>query len=162
MVSNRVEELLDEAETLFDRRPENVETGLDVDDPALLQLRKACRLLEAAEFLIGENGYYTLVVEASFAAIERTIQYHLFANDFLHADEFVDHRTVYERGREAGLYDAAVQERLVALWRNNRSRTYYREGVGSERRAETMLELAAGIHEYVLRLDGATHECRCR
>ncbi|MFW5920013.1 MAG: hypothetical protein ACOCSF_07475 [Halanaeroarchaeum sp.] len=161
MEGSEIEALLDSTREVFERRPKNVEDGLDVSSPAMLQLRKACRLLVAANALVERNGYYTVVVEASFGAIERTIQFHLLENEFLHADEFVDHRTVYERGYEAGLYDEAFREKLVGLWRNNRSRTYYREGVGSERRAETLLQLAEAIHDHVLQLDGRVHDCIC-
>lgn len=62
MSSTRIEQLLDDAQAAFDRQPTDIETGLDVSDPALLQLRKACRLLAGAEAL-RERGYYTLVIE---------------------------------------------------------------------------------------------------
>ena len=81
MDNSHIEEKLDEVQILFDRRPEEVETGLDVGDPGMLQLRKACRLLEAARQLIEENGFYTVVIETSFGAIERTLQFYLQEND---------------------------------------------------------------------------------
>lgn len=59
MQNSRVDELVDKAEILFERPGETIEEGLDVDDSALLQIRKACRLLTAAEFLADHNGYYT-------------------------------------------------------------------------------------------------------
>lgn len=161
MQNSRIDEVLDDAERLFERPGRMIETGLDVDDPALLQLRKACRLLTAAEFLADHNGYYTVVIEASFAAIERSIQFYLLENDFLAPEEYVDHTAVYQRGEEAGLYDADIRERLAALWRNNRSKTYYREGVGTADRAAIMLELAQAIHQHVLQLAGVRHECLC-
>nr|WP_277542774.1 hypothetical protein [Halomicroarcula sp. FL173] len=69
MSSTRIEQLLDTAQAAFDRRPTDIETGLNVSDAALLQLRKACRLLAGAEAL-QEQDYYTLVIEASFVAME--------------------------------------------------------------------------------------------
>lgn len=45
MSSTRIEQLIDNVQAAFDRRPTDIETGLDVEDAALLQLRKACRLL---------------------------------------------------------------------------------------------------------------------
>jgi hypothetical protein len=77
MEVSSIEQLLDDATKLFERRGKDFEEGLDVDDPTLLQLRKACRLLDAATFLQNEDGYYTVIVETSFAAIERTIQFYL-------------------------------------------------------------------------------------
>ena len=161
MDNSHIEDKLDEIQKLFDRRPEEVETGLDVDDPEMLQLRKGCRLLEAATQLIEENGYYTVVIETSFGAIERTLQFYLLENDFLHPDEYIDHQAVYEESHEAGIYNQEFRDKLVALWRNNRSRSYYREGVGSQKRAEKLLELAEAIHEHVLQLAGKRHECIC-
>lgn len=62
MSSTHIEQLIDTVQAAFDRRPTDIEAGLDVDDAALLQLRKACRLLAGAGVL--RNGeYYTLVIE---------------------------------------------------------------------------------------------------
>lgn len=161
MEDSDIEETLDAARRLFDQRPTDVETGLSVEDSDTLQLRKACRLLEAARHLERKNGYYTVVIETSFAAIERTLQFYLLNNQFLAPDEYVNHREVYERGHEAGLYDNSFKEKLLSLWRDNRSRSYYREGVGSRKRAEIMLALAEHVHEHVLQLAGRKHECIC-
>jgi hypothetical protein len=62
MSSTRIEQLIDDVQAAFDRPPAEIEPGLDVDDAALLQLRKACRLLAGAASL-REAGYYTLVIE---------------------------------------------------------------------------------------------------
>lgn len=161
MDRSEIENLLDEAGNSFERPGANFEEGLDVDESALLQLRKACRLIDAAEFLRPRDGYYTVVVEASFGAIERTIQFYLLEKELLHEDEYVDHATVYERGIQAGLYDEEFAGKLDALWRNNRSDTYYREGTATEERAEKMLKLAEAVHGYVVQLAGRSHECIC-
>lgn len=162
MKNSNIENLLDETRTVFDARPETVETGLDVDSAELLQLRKGCRLLAAANTLVAENGYHTVIIEASFGAIERTLQFYLLENGFLRPEEYVNHQTVYERSHEAGLYDKVFKDKLIRLWRDNRSKSYYREGVGSERRAAKMLELAETIHQHVLQLAGQRHECICK
>lgn len=161
MDDSNIEDLLDEAQTLFERSGTGFEEGLDVDDPALLQLRKACRLIDAAQFLEREDGYYTVIVEASFAAIERSIQFYLLDTGLLHEDEYVNHEEVYQRGEDAGLYGRGFAGKLTNLWRNNRSDTYYREGIATEDRAEKMLELAEAIHSHILRLAGENHECIC-
>ena len=72
MSSTCLETLINEVQATFDRRPADIEAGLEVEDTALLQLRKACRLLASATILYDAN-YYTLVIEASFVAIERTV-----------------------------------------------------------------------------------------
>ena len=104
MENSRIEAALDDAIEAFRGTTDAPEDGLTVDDPALLQLRKACRLLEAGEFLAAENGYYTLVIEASFGVIERTLQFYLLEAELLHEDEFVSHEHVYDRGEQAGLF----------------------------------------------------------
>lgn len=62
MSSTRIESLLEEVQAAFDQRPTDIEEGLEVSDAALLQLRKACRLLTGAANLLGA-GYYTIVIE---------------------------------------------------------------------------------------------------
>lgn len=161
MENSEVEALLDDVQTLFERPGDDFEEGLDVDSSVDLQLRKACRLIDTAEFLQEQNGYYTVIVETSFAAIERTIQFYLLESDLLHEDEYVDHEEVYRRGERAGLYDREFAGKLDTLWRNNRSDTYYREGIATEKRAAKMLELAEAVHRHVLRLAGRSHECIC-
>jgi len=49
MSSTRSEHLIDTVHAAFDRRSTDIEAGLDVEDAALLQLRKACRLTPLAE-----------------------------------------------------------------------------------------------------------------
>ncbi len=161
MENSHVAELLDDALTLFERPRGTVEAGLNVDEAALLQLRKACRLIEAATFLRDYDGYYTVIVETSFAALERTIQFYLLDRELLHEDEYVNHADVYRRGRRAGLYDREFAGKLEMLWRNNRSETYYREGIATEERSERLLALAEQLHDHVLQLAGREHECIC-
>jgi len=161
MENSHIEETLDDALETFRHAPATPEPGLEVDDPALLQLRKACRLLEAAEFLESESGYYTVVIEASFAVIERTLQFYLLEKGMIHDDDFVTHEQVYDLGEQAGLYNQNLRDKLLDLWRNNRSRTYYREGTGSQQSATHMTTLARDIHNHVLQLAGRRHERIC-
>lgn len=60
MSSTAIESLIETVQHTFDTPAVDVESGLDVEDGALLQLRKACRLLAGAELLF-EMGHYTLV-----------------------------------------------------------------------------------------------------
>lgn len=39
----------------FERSPETIEGGLDVDEAELVQLRRACRLLAAGSLLLDEG-----------------------------------------------------------------------------------------------------------
>jgi len=97
--STRIEHLIDDAQAAFDRRPTEVESGLDVEDAALLQLRKACRLLTGAGTL-REASYDTLVIEASFVAIERTVEFRLLERGTMQPNDLPGtHPDVYRRSR---------------------------------------------------------------
>jgi hypothetical protein len=88
MKNSDVIDALAAAERSFEKSPETIEEGLDVDEAELVQLRRACRLLAAASRLRDE-GYYTVVIESSFVAIERTIQFHLIHDGAMEASEVI-------------------------------------------------------------------------
>ncbi len=161
MSSTRIDQLIDEAEAAFDRRPTEVETGLDVDGAALLQLRKACRLLAGGETL-HEAGYYTLVIEASFAAIERSLEFRLLERGrTAPADLPGTHTGVYRDATSAGIVDEDTAAALADLWRDHRARTYYRDGLAAAQRAESMTALAREIHAFIVGRADLGHECLC-
>lgn len=115
MESSDVLDALTEAERSFERAPAVIEEGLDVEEAELAQLRRACRLLAAASLLL-ERGYYTVVIESSFVAIERTIQFRLVHDGAMSASEVVSsHRRLYQRGAEIGLYDESFGDDLAEL-----------------------------------------------
>ncbi len=83
-------------------RPE-YEEGLDpnTQDADVIQLRKACRLLDASRLLRDYNGYHTSVIEMSFASIERTLEFYALtaSNDTI--DDFREgSATATKNGRE--------------------------------------------------------------
>jgi len=105
---------------------------LDVDDAELVQLRRACRLLEVGSTLL-DQGYYTVVIESAFVAIERTIQFRLIHDGAMSAAEVISsHRRLYQRGAGIGLYDDAFGENLAELW--NRIERRPITGLVSQRR----------------------------
>lgn len=161
MSSTRIEQLLDDAQAAFDQRPTNIETGLDVSDAALLQLRKACRLLAGAEAL-QEEGYYTLVIEASFVAIERTVEFRLLERGTMEPTDLPGtHPGVYGEAAATGIFSESMANDLADLWRDHRAKTYYQDGLAAAERAETMYELAKEVHEFVVGRSSRGHECRC-
>jgi len=108
MSSTRIEQLINEVQAAFDRRPADIESGLDVDDAALLQLRKACRLLAGAATLQDE-GYYTIVIEASFVAIERTVEFRLLERGTMQPDDLPgSHPGVYREAASAGIFAGSI------------------------------------------------------
>jgi hypothetical protein len=163
MDDSYVEEALEAAERAFqDTRGQSVETGLDVTDDALVQLRKACRLLKAARTLRNQNGYYTVVIEASFVAIERSIQSFLLHRGYTGPEDLrYGHTEVYDSAAEVNLCSAEFAARLTQLWEQNRAEIYYREAPASAEQATAMLELATAAHQYALEFSSMTHECLC-
>jgi len=159
MTSNELEAALGDAEDAFQRKPQNPEVGLEhVSDPAVLQLRKSCRLLDAAGFLLDRNGHFTVIIESSFVAIERSIQFYVEEKGYDVAGQ--RHTEVYELGVRAGLFSRDVADRLEELWRENRSESYYRTGVAGEYRARTIYELAVQLHDEIVQLT-RTRDCLC-
>ncbi|WP_324665450.1 hypothetical protein [Haloarcula sediminis] len=161
MSSTRIEQLLNDAQAAFDRRPTDIESGLDVSDAALLQLRKACRLLAGAQSL-QEEGYYTLVIEASFVAMERTVEFRLLERGTMEpADLPGTHPGVYREAAAVGIFDKSVADDLADLWRDHRAKTYYQDGLAAVERAETMYALAKEVHAFVVGRSTQGHECLC-
>lgn len=161
MSSTRIETLVDEAQATFDRRPESVEPDLDVEDAALLQLRKACRLLAGARAL-NDQRYDTLVIEASFAAIERTVEFRLLERGNVQSDGLPGtHPGVYREAARIGLFDESTADDLADLWRDHRARTYYQDGLATAEHADALLALAIELHAFVVGRSGQGHECVC-
>ena len=159
MTSKELEAALGDAEDAFQRKPQNPEVGLEhVSDPAVLQLRKSCRLLDAAGFLLDRNGHFTVIIESSFVAIERSIQFYVEEKGYDVAGQ--RHTEVYELGVRAGLFSRDVADRLEELWNENRSESYYRTGVAGEYRARTIYELAVQLHDEIVQLT-RTQDCLC-
>jgi len=146
------------------RRPD-YEEGLDPNehDPDVIQLRKACRLLDACRLLRDHDGYHTSVIEMSFAAIERTLEFYALtaSNDTI--DDFREgHDRAYDRGAELGLVTEETARRLKQLYRDNRAAAYYRDTVAARQQAEATFDQAVAIHDYVKNFARLSHECRCR
>lgn len=152
---------LSAAEDAFHYGQQDQETGLDVTDPALVQLRKACRSLSGAEQLLAD-GYYTLVVEAAFTSIEKTFLFWLVTE--CHQDPATppqSHTTALQRSAEVGFLSEEIAERLTDLWSDNRAQTHYQHGKATRERADAMLALATHLHALVVDRVGSRHECLC-
>lgn len=161
MSSTRIDQLIDDVQAAFDRRPADIEPGLDVKDAALLQLRKACRLLDGAEALQSAD-YYTLVIEASFVAIERTVEFRLLERGTMQPDDLPGtHPGVYREAAATGVFGEAIAADLADLWREHRAKTYYQDGLASAARAEAMYELATEVHQFVTGRSQQGYECIC-
>lgn len=143
----------------------NFEAGLDPDanDADVIQLRKACRLLDACRLLRDHDGYHTSVIEMSFAAIERTFEFYALAASNDTVDDFRDgHDRAYDRGADLGLVTEDTARRLTQLYRDNRAAAYYRDTVAAAQQAEAMFDLAVVVHDSVKHFAHQSHDCRCR
>ena len=110
-----------------------------------------------------DRGYYTVVIESAFVAIERTIQFRLIHDGAMSPSEVISsHRRLYQRGAEIGLYDDAFGDNLAELWNRNRTETYYRLGIATKEQAKAMYSLADDIHRHLIDMTRASHECLCR
>ncbi|WP_410767410.1 hypothetical protein [Haloferax sp. DFSO60] len=160
MSGNRIEELVDEVQAAFDYRPDEIEVGLDTNEADVLQLRKSCRLLAGAETLL-EQGFYTIVIETSFVAIERVVEFKLLEGGVEPRDLPGTHPAVYTEAARRGILSERVASNLQDLWRNHRAKTYYQDGLAAKGRAEKLFALAAETHTFVVNQSTKRHECIC-
>lgn len=125
------------------------EAGLaDVSDEKA-QLRKACRLIAAAETLRRQNGYHTAVVELAFGAIERSFEFYAIAMSDDSVRDFMDHEYAYRRVFELGAVSSTMKEDFQALYNENRAASYYSGRAVTAEQAEAMLALAVETHEFL-------------
>lgn len=127
----------------------------------MIQLRKACRLLDACRTLRAYDGYHTSVIEMSFAAIERTLEFYALTASNDSIDNFQNHTRAYDRATALGMFSEQTARRLKTLYTNNRSAAYYRTTVATAEQAEQMFRLAVTIHDHVKKFSQQSYECRC-
>lgn len=144
----RVEVALDEASEAFEVGGTPEEGLADVRDEKA-QLRKACRLIAAAETLREQNGYHTAVVELAFGAIERSFEFYAIALGGDSVRDFMDHEYAYRRMFELGAVSSEMKEDLQALYNENRAASYYSGQAVTAEQAAAMLELAIESHEFL-------------
>jgi hypothetical protein len=138
-----------------------VEPGLDVTEDALIQLRKACRILDGIGALRDIDRHYTLVVEGSFPAIERSVQFYAVDAGAVESNEIRDHNETFGLGAEAGLFTANTADELIGLWETYRNGLYYQQRRATAEQADAMLTYARCLHEHATALAGRRHDCIC-
>lgn len=139
----------------------DVEPGLDVEGAALLQLRKACRILGGIRALRDIDRHYTLVVEGSFTALERTVQFYVVDRGLAESEEMQSHEDTFTYGAQAGLISEPTKDELIELWKNYRNGTYYQQERATSEQAVAMLAYAECMHDHVPKLAGRAHDCIC-
>ena len=158
-----VTDALEEVEDAFSRysRDSELEKGLDLSDPVKTQHHKACRLIQACRTLRNNDGYYTSVMEMSFAAIERSLEWYVLAQSNDQVSDFQTHRYAYDRAAELGLFSQSLCDDLYQLYKNNRSAAYYRDTVATKEQADKLFRLATTVHKFISNHLQASHECIC-
>ncbi|MDZ7731262.1 MAG: DNA-binding protein [Natrialbaceae archaeon] len=112
------------------------------------QLTKACRLLSAATLLRRENGHFTAQIELCFGATERSIEAFLLRMGGHDLQDFRDHTLCYNRAHEAGLFERTTAEKLLALYADNRTESYYGGRRPTEAQADAMVNVAGNVHRF--------------
>ena len=153
---------LSTAQESFRRHQGELEETLDPANAETTQLRKGCRMLEACRTLRLNDGYHTSVIEMSFGAIERTLQFYVLVESNDTIGDFQTHRYAFDRAAELGLFSRSLCDDLIELRRQNRSAAYYRNTVATDEQAEAMFGLAVEIHDFVTRHLRRSEECGCR
>ena len=144
----------------FTRRG-TVEPGLDVEGEALLQLRKACRILDGIRALRDIDRHHTLVVEGSFAVLERTVQFYVIDRGMAESNDLHAHADTFEYGEKAGVFTRSTKDDLIELWKNHRNGTYYQQERATAEQAAAMLAYAECMHDHIPTLAGRAHDCIC-
>jgi hypothetical protein len=102
------------------------------------------------------------VVEASFVAMERTVELRLLERGHVEPDDLPGtHPGVYPEAARIGLFDESVADDLADLWRDHRARTYSQDGLATAERADALLALATELHAFVVGRSGRGYECAC-
>jgi len=138
-----------------------IEPGLDVTEDALIQLRKACRILDGISALREIDRHHTLVVEGAFAAIERSVQFYAVDAGAVESNEIRDHSETFELGPQAGLFTPETADKLAGLWQTYRNGLYCQERRATTEQADAMLTCARCLHEHATALASRRHDCLC-
>ena len=126
-----------------------------------MQLRKACRILDGIRALQDIDRHHTLVVEGSFAALERTVQFYVVDRGLAVSDDLQSHADTFEYGAQAGLISQPTKDELVERWKNHRNATYCQQERATAEQAAAMLRYAECMHDHVAKLAGRAHDCIC-
>lgn len=172
---NELEDAIERAKTAFmePSAEDERETGFESTElPAHeVQMRKACRALALGLELLpheppaGElshQRYFTAAIELSFNVTERSCQAALLESEQIGPEDHRSHTEILEMSHRAGLWDVETANSLSDLYRENRSKFYYRKGIPSRTRAQTVIGVARQIHDLLAeRNEDLQRACLC-
>jgi hypothetical protein len=127
-----------------------------------VQLGKACAMLGTCRQLRDGTNNYVSIVELSFNAVERSLQFYLVDQTAAESAEYRDHGQVFEDIAARGVFsDRNVAARIDALRAEHRSRMYYDIARPGRDLAVGMHDLAEDVHTHVVEFANAHSRCRC-
>lgn len=159
-----VTEALEAAQDAFEYRDDDAgvfEQDVSSGSHWRTQLSKACRYLVAVGHLTEADGFYGAVIELCFSAMERTLEGYLLQTGDEQIEAFRNHRRVYARSAELGVFTRETATALEGLYRENRTRHYYGTALPTRGKAASLVSLARAVHEFVTGLFDAEDVCRC-
>ena len=107
-------------------------------------------------------SYYTLVIEASFVAIERTVECRLLERGTMQPNDLPGtYPRVYREATAVGIFEESITADLDDLWRDHRAKTYYQDDPAPATWADAMYELGTEVHVYVPGQSRRGHDCIC-
>jgi len=121
--------------------------------PGEVPLQKACRLLTVAHDLDTVGDYYGAILEASFIAIEQTLQGYLLARTGVDEHELRDHDRPYELAKGRVPLSKDTIDRLETLYDARRTAHYYGTTVTTHGQATTMRDVASELHDHIVNFD---------
>lgn len=127
-----------------------------------IQLGKACAMLGTCRQLRDGSNNFVSIVELSFNAIERSLQFYLVEQTAANSSDYRNHRQVFEHIAARGVFsDENVADRIDAFRSEHRSRIYYDADRPGQDLALAMHELAEEVHAYVVAFADAQSRCSC-
>lgn len=130
--------------------------------PGEVQIQKACRLLELSHRLDDVGAYYGAILEASFIAIEHTLQGYLLALTGIEEHELRDHDRPYSLARGRVPLTEDTLDRLERLYDERRTKHYYGTTVTTEQQARSLRATAITVHDHVVGFDHEVERhCTC-
>ena len=127
-----------------------------------IQLGKACAMLGTCRQLRDGSNNFVSIIELSFNAIERSLQFYLVEQTAADSSDYRNHRHVFEDIATRGVFsDETIADRIDAFRSEHRSRIYYDIDRPGRDLAVAMHELAEEVHAYVVAFADAQSRCSC-
>lgn len=127
-----------------------------------IQLGKACAMLGTCRQLRDGTNNNVSIVELSFNAIERSLQFYLVEMTAAESSDYHEHGDVYRDIEKRGVFsDENIADRIDSFRAEHRSRIYYDIDRPGRDLALGMHDLAEEIHTYIVTFADAQSRCSC-